>query len=78
MIRMQGNFVFITTARHYDEPNKRFNHQHSSSVYDECDGPKKRKTICLKVRYIFLVNAKVVYIALYLIVADFLLINKAT
>ena len=36
-------------------------HQHSS-VYDECDGPKKRTTICLKDGYTFLVTTKFVYI----------------
>ena len=45
------------------------------TVYDECDGPKTRTTICLKDGYIFLVTNKVVYIALYLIIADFLLMN---
>ena len=39
MIKRKGTSFFITNDSHYDEPNKRFR-QHST-VYDECDGPKK-------------------------------------
>ena len=44
-------------------------------ISTECDGPEKRTTISLKDGYTFLVTIKVVYIALYLIGADFLLMN---
>ena len=50
----------------YDELNKRYKLS-SAQQCDECVGPEKRTTICLKVGYTYLVTTKVVYTALYLI-----------
>ena len=56
VIKTQGNFISITNDSRYQ--TNVTNVDQRSTVYDECDGPKKRPTICLKDGYTFLVTTK--------------------